>query len=182
MGVFVFSAIWGLASVIGLTVNCNHEAMLVSAHPRQCPEQVSRMLYMPWRRESLSNVGSEIVSPLADHNSVRRHHGNTHLLFTSHSRVVEHYVVLPQASSLPCLCISPAIDRPFRRPPQPVQAIPQISFTTIRDIRQSHCTTSHAHLLTHLRDYTQPQELHEIVFNGAWRFLRLHGEGPGGVV
>jgi len=182
MGVLILSAIWGLASLIGLAANCIPETMLTIAHPRQCPEQVRRLLDVPLPQQPLFNIKTDLVSPLADHNSIRHYHRNIPLLFACRFRMVEYHVVVSQISSLPCFCISPAIDRPFCRPPQPLQAIHHIDFTTIRDIRQPPSTTSHAHLLTYFRDYTKPQELHEIIFNGAWRSLWLHGQGSGRVV
>lgn len=89
--------------------------------------------------------------------------------------MVEHHVALLEVSSIPCFCVPAAIDRLFHRPPQPVRAILQINLTAIRDFRQSSLAASHAHLLTHLRDNTKPQQLHEVIFDRAWRFIRLHG-------
>lgn len=43
MGVLTFSAVWGLASVVGLAVNCDSGTTLTTAHPRHCPEQVRRL-------------------------------------------------------------------------------------------------------------------------------------------
>lgn len=47
MGTLAFSAIWGLASVIGIAADCDHGSMLTTTHSRQCPEQVSNIGYMP---------------------------------------------------------------------------------------------------------------------------------------
>lgn len=53
MGVLVFNVIWGLASLVGLTVDCVPETILTTAHARQCPEQVSFIQYEPLSRRAL---------------------------------------------------------------------------------------------------------------------------------